>query len=207
MHQLNVLILGPESFISTLNELKSYLKFNFYTDINNLSKTTFDKYDVLFLHKQILEDKESNNIIKNISLAKVLATENIEKDKFYYTILKLPASINEINSIIEVSAAKKIFNKNSSIEINDFILNKNERKLTKDNKFVILTEKEVQLLELLMSQKKPITKKNILSFVWQYSSEADTHTVETHIYRLRKKISNKFLDEKFILINKDGYYL
>jgi DNA-binding response OmpR family regulator len=63
------------------------------------------------------------------------------------------------------------------------------------------------LLELFLNQKKPISKKKILSFVWNYSDEADTHTVETHIYRLRKKINEKFLDMKFILNNKDGYFV
>ena len=54
---------------------------------------------------------------------------------------------------------------------------------------------------------KPISKKKILSLVWHYASDADTHTVETHIYRLRKKIADKFSDEKFIQNNKEGYYL
>ena len=58
-----------------------------------------------------------------------------------------------------------------------------------------------------MNSKKPISKDNILSSVWNYSADADTHTVETHIYRLRKKVTDKFMDEKFILNNKDGYYL
>ena len=86
-------------------------------------------------------------------------------------------------------------------------MNKNEKKLSKLDNFIILTEKEVQLLELFLNNKKPISKDNILSAVWNYSSDADTHTVETHIYRLRKKITDKFMDEKFILNNKDGYYL
>ena len=73
--------------------------------------------------------------------------------------------------------------------------------------FIILTEKEIQLLELLLISKKPISKVNILSSVWKYSSDTDTHTVETHIYRLRKKIIDKFMDDKFILNTKDGYYL
>ena len=72
---------------------------------------------------------------------------------------------------------------------------------------MIITEKEVQLLELLLQHTNPITKNKILSSVWNYSSEADTHTVETHIYRLRKKINKTFNDNKFILNNKEGYYL
>ena len=70
-----------------------------------------------------------------------------------------------------------------------------------------MTEKEIQLIELFLNSEKPISKKNILSSVWNYSSDADTHTVETHIYRLRKKIKDNFLDENFILNDKDGYYL
>ena len=79
--------------------------------------------------------------------------------------------------------------------------------MSKFDKFVILTEKEIQLLELFLNKKKPISKDYILSTVWNYSADADTHTVETHIYRLRKKINEKFMDEKFILNNKEGYYL
>ena len=88
-----------------------------------------------------------------------------------------------------------------------YFLNKNEKKLSKSDNFILLTEKEVQLLELFLNTKKPISKENILSSVWNYSADADTHTVETHIYRLRKKIADKFMDVKFILNNKDGYYL
>ena len=86
-------------------------------------------------------------------------------------------------------------------------MDKNEKKLSKLEDFIILTEKEIQLIELFLNYKKPLTKENILSSVWNYSTEADTHTVETHIYRLRKKIVDKFKDDKFILNNKNGYYL
>ena len=87
------------------------------------------------------------------------------------------------------------------------MLDKNEKKLSKSKHFIILTEKEIQLIELFLDNKYPISKDKILSSIWNYSSEADTHTVETHIYRLRKKITEKFMDEKFILNNKDGYFL
>ena len=82
-----------------------------------------------------------------------------------------------------------------------------KKKIEKEKKFIILTEKEISLLELLLKNSLPLTKKNILEKVWKYSPDADSHTVETHIYRLRKKVKNKFLDENFILNNKDGYFL
>ena len=70
---------------------------------------------------------------------------------------------------------------------------------------LILTEKEIQLLELFLKSPKPISKNKILSLVWNYASDADTHTVETHIYRLRKKIKEVFNDEVFIRSEKKGY--
>ena len=99
----------------------------------------------------------------------------------YDARLELPTTLKEINSIIENTFAKKKFVDNSSIEIKSYFLNKNEKKLSKLNTFIILTEKEVQLLELFLNNKKPVSKDDILSSVWNYSSEADTHTVETHI--------------------------
>ena len=77
----------------------------------------------------------------------------------------------------------------------------------KKNKFILLTEKEIHLLELLLDNKTSLPKEEILKRVWKYSEDADTHTVETHIYRLRKKIKDNFLDDHFILNDKDGYLL
>ena len=102
---------------------------------------------------------------------------------------------------------KKSFNQNSSIKIKSYILDKNEKKLIKNKNFILLTEKEIQLLELFLSSSSPLSKNQILENVWKYSSDADTHTVETHIYRLRKKIKSNFSDEKFILNEKKGYLL
>ena len=86
-------------------------------------------------------------------------------------------------------------------------MNKNEKKLIKKSDFILLTEKEIQLLELFLKNDKSITKRKVLEAVWKYASDADTHTVETHIYRLRKKIKVKFTDENFILNDKNGYFL
>ena len=70
-----------------------------------------------------------------------------------------------------------------------------------------MTEKEIQLIELLLNDSSPLSKNDILSSVWNYSADADTHTVETHIYRLRKKINDEFMDNEFVLNSKDGYHL
>ena len=207
MHQLKVLVLGPDSFTNTLNELKSFLKFNFSKDFNYLNNNSINNFDVLLFHKEALQVKLNKDVINSFNLIKILASNNVEKNNIYNAVLKLPTTINEINSTIENSTIKNIFNKNSSIKIKEYLLDKNQKKLAKNNIFIILTEKEIELLELLSNNKKSISKKKILSLVWHYASDTDTHTVETHIYRLRKKINEKFSDEQFILNDKKGYYL
>ena len=199
MHQLKVLILGPTSFITTLNELKPFLKFN------SLKDKQHSDFDVIIFHEDILNDKEYQKIISNSNSLKVLASHLKKPSQNFDAFLKLPSSLREINAVVENVAAKKVFSKNSSIVIKKYLLNKNEKKLTKNENEIILTEKEIQLLELFLKNKKPISKDKILSSVWNYSSDADTHTVETHIYRLRKKINEKFSDENFIVNTKEGY--
>ena len=201
MHDLNVLILGPKLFISSLNEIKKFLKFKLL--VENLN----NNYTIILFHVDALKDHNQKKLIENSKNLKVCASKKGNMLNKYDAVLELPATLKDINNLIETTVAKKQFNKNSSIEIKNYLLNKNERKLSKFEDFIILTEKEIQLLELFLINKKPISKDNILSSVWNYSSDADTHTVETHIYRLRKKIVEKFMDEKFILNNKDGYYL
>ena len=201
MHKLNVRILGPSSFVSTLNELKMFLKFNPLIDNFN------DNTNIILFHVDILKDKKHKDFINSFDTTKICAGNRKDLTDMYDANIELPTPLKEINAIVDKTVAKKKFNKNSSIEIKSYFLNKNEKKLSKLDNFIILTEKEVQLLELFLNNKKPISKDNILSSVWNYSSDADTHTVETHIYRLRKKITDKFMDEKFILNNKDGYYL
>ena len=201
MHNLNVLIFGPSSFISTLDELKPFLKFNpLFDNINN-------KHEVILIHNEELKDTNKKNFIEKSSAIKIYASKKKDLLSNYDAYLELPANLKEINAVIENAFAKSKFSKNSSIVIKNYLLNKNEKKLYKQKDFIILTEKEIQLLELFLDKKKPISKENILSTVWNYSADADTHTVETHIYRLRKKINDKFIDQKFILNNKTGYFL
>ena len=201
MHQLKVLILGPASYTSTLNELEPFLKFNSVKEKNS------SDFDVILFHEEALKDKEDKKIINNSNSLKICSSNNKNSSNNYDAFLEMPSSLKEINIVVENVAAKKVFSKNSSIEIKKYLLNKNEKKLSRSENEIILTEKEIQLLELFLNNKQPISKDKILSSVWNYSSDADTHTVETHIYRLRKKINDKFSDENFIISTKDGYSL
>ncbi len=195
------MIYGPDSFLSTLNELKPFLKFNYNTEILEAN------YDIILFYDEILDDPIKKNLINKSETLKICATSKKKLANNWDGLLQLPTTIKEINAIIESIVAKKEFTKNSSIKVKNYFLNKNEKKLSLNFDAIILTEKEIQLIELLLKNTKPISKGKILSLVWNYSTDADTHTVETHIYRLRKKISEKFKDDKFIINSKDGYYL
>ena len=194
-----------------MEELKDHLNFKLTTINKNLETKLFENYDVLFCHQDFLEDNraiESLESFKNSNKIKILAfSSNKIKSDIFSEKIYLPASIEDINLIIGNSVIKKNFLNNSSIKIKNYILDKNEKKLINGKNYIFLTEKEIQLLELFLSYKKPISKNIILNQVWKYSQDADTHTVETHIYRLRKKIKSKFSDEDFILNNKSGYLL
>ena len=201
MHQLRVLILGPSSFTTTLNELEPFLKFNSVKEKNS------SDFDVILFHEEALKEKDDKEIINNSDCLKVYSSNSKNLSNKFDAFLEIPSSLKEINITIENVVAKKAFSKNSSIEIKKYLLNKNEKKLSKNGNEIILTEKEIQLLELFLINKEPISKDKILLSVWNYSPDVDTHTVETHIYRLRKKINDKFSDENFIVNTKYGYSL
>ena len=164
-------------------------------------------YDIVLFHNEALKEMENKKLIDKCKKIRICVGGKKSNQINYEGHLHLPTTLKEINLLVENIFAKNLFNINSSIKVKNYILNKNDKKLSQLNNFMFLTEKEVQLIELLINCKKPVSKDNILLSVWNYSADADTHTVETHIYRLRKKIMDKFMDEKFILNNKEGYYL
>ena len=208
MHKINVLSFGSKNFNISLEELKDHLNFKLTTIDTNIEPKLFDNFDVLFCHQDFFKNNSLEDVFKRSDKIKILAYNSSKiKFDFFADKIFLPAKFQEINNVIENSIVKKNFSKNSSIKVKNYILDKNEKKLLRDKKYVLLTEKEIQLLELFLSYNKPISKNKILDEVWKYSEDADTHTVETHIYRLRKKIKSKFSDEDFILNNKSGYVL
>ena len=211
MHNINnklqVLFLGSSEFNSSLKELKEFLKFNI-TISEDLSKDfPIEKYKVILIDYEIFDklniSKTLNKLENNIKLF-IVNSKNNEKISLSNKI-QIPFTISDLNSKVLALISSKKFSKNSSIKIKEYLLDKNEKKLKKNKIFLILTEKEIQLLELLCDSSESVSKKTILDRVWNYSPDTDTHTVETHIYRLRKKIKDKFQDDNFIMSLKDGY--
>ena len=209
MHTINVLCFASNDFIISLEELKEYLKFNVkFSNDKDKEPKNYD-YQILLIHENFFNDNSNQfEFEKKTQCIKILLSGiNKKIPKYIDYNLKLPINLKELNTVIENSVIKKSFSKNSSIKIKNYILDKNEKKLIKNEKSIYLTEKEIQLLELFLEIKKSINKDKILKDVWKYSKEADTHTVETHIYRLRKKIKDRFSDNEFIINEKDGYHL
>jgi DNA-binding response OmpR family regulator len=208
MHKINVLALGSKNFNTSLEELKDHLNFKLITINNSLDIKISNGYDVLFVHQDYLKESFIIKFLKESDKIKILASStNSHNPEIFAETLLLPTFIKDINNIIENSVAKKCFNISSSIKIKDYTLDKNEKKLIKNNIYISLTEKEIQLLELFIKKNKAINKDKILKEVWKYAVDADTHTVETHIYRLRKKVKHMFDDENFILNDKTGYLI
>ena len=103
--------------------------------------------------------------------------------------------------------AKYKFKLSSLIHLQDYIIDRNERKIKKNDIELKMTEKETNFLVLFSQYDKPLSRSFVLKNVWNYSSKSETHTVETHIHRLRKKIFEKFGDNDFIKNNNEGYYI
>ena len=139
-------------------------------------------------------------ITKSLSFKKMQAYEFVEQ-------LRMPFSILDLEKKVISLLARYKFRKNSLINLCGYIVDKNKRKVKKNNLVLQLTEKEINFLILFSHNNKPLSRNFILKNVWNYSSKSDTHTVETHIHRLRKKFLAKFKDSNFIKNNDKGYYI
>ena len=118
-----------------------------------------------------------------------------------------PMGIFNLLEKINIKFLKLKFNIQSEIKINNYIINLNSREIVKDNIKLKLTEKEINTIIYLSRSTKPTSIDELQQIVWSYQSEAETHTVETHVYRLRKKILNTFKDSEFIVSEKNGYQI
>jgi len=145
-------------------------------------------------------------IFPSIFITKPLIQENIVAGDLSEQLV-MPVNILEFRKKIILLNAKNEFNKNSLIYLNNYQIDKNERKIKKDNLELQLSEKEISFLILFSKKKEPISRNMLLKNVWKYSSNSETHTVETHIHRLRKKILDKFGDRSFIKNSNKGYYI
>ena len=198
MIKQNINIVNYQTLYNILEEIKTYLSFNIFN---------------YFDEKEFLKHLETNeiDIKKSLFLVK-------KKDKFFYKNLKinknqifeipdLPINLYSLIEKINIQLIKQRYNYQSKVFLKNYVLDINSREIIKENKRLKLTEREIDTILFLGNKIKPQNIKTLLSEVWGYMPESETHTVETHIYRLRKKIADTFSDNDFILSHDDGYLI
>ena len=190
MNEFTISIIGNKIFYEIINEIKLFSKYKikFYEN-SDLFNTVSNS------EKYIALSFENSLSLKIINQGNIL-----EK-------IKMPFKILDFEKKIILSIAKSEFKSNSLINLSSYVIDKNERKIKKNGVQLKLSEKEINFLILFNKSSKPISRNLVLRKVWNYSPETQTHTVETHIHRLRKKILEKFGDDNFIKNNNEGYYI
>jgi len=212
MTNLTISIFGNQIFSEILNEIKLLSKFDAksYNDLNLCMKDAVNYSRLVVFFVTATNKQEFKKILKNnfplIIISKSKTPRNMLSSEFIDQ-LNFPFSILDFEKKAVSLLAKYEFNKSSLINLRGYIIDKNERKIKKDNLELKLTEKEISFLILFSKDDKPVNRNIVLDKVWNYSSETDTHTLETHIHRLRKKILEKFDDNNFIKNNDKGYYI
>mgnify|MGYP003686249481 FL=1 len=116
-----------------------------------------------------------------------------------------PFKINQFIDTVNTQLIKQKYNFQSKISIKNYVLNFNSRMMSTSSKELKLTEREIDIILFLSQNKTPQSISVLQNKVWGYTFDLETHTVETHIYRLRKKIKDKFDDDKFIISHDEGY--
>ena len=184
MNKQNLIIYEFNELFSILNEIKNNLNFN----LLNVSK------------KEFFELK-----LENFNSYLIITKKKIQNIENQIVLNNYPLKITKIIEIINIKFLKNQFIQQSEIDLGFYKLNLNSRKMFNDENELNLTEKESNIIIFLKKSEKPVSIDELQTEVWGHSSKLDTHTVETHIYRLRKKISNKFKNDRFILSSKSGY--
>jgi len=190
----NIFIINFNLLYEILDEIKENLSFKIfkYEKVEEVIKA--DSLDI------------KNSLIILRSNQKLLLNKNINEKNLFY-IDNSPISLNKLVELINVQLIKLRFNHKSKINIKNYELDLNSRLISKNSDNLKLTEKEIEIILYLIENKIKHTVQDLQKNIWGYSSTMETHTVETHIYRLRKKISDKFKDEDLILSHKNGYFI
>ena len=190
----NVFIINFNSLYEILDEIKENLSFKiikFENEEDFEKKFDLDRLDYLVI------SKTDHKLLPNINIT----------DKNFLGFNDLPLSFKKLLELINIKLIKLKFNQQSKITIKGYELNLNSKFFSKGNLKLKLTEKEIEIILYLNDKKIKHNVTDLQKNIWSYSADMETHTVETHIYRLRKKISDLFKDEKFILSHKNGYFI
>ena len=194
MIKQNVFIINFYTLYEILEEIKDNLSFNI---------VKFKNDDEFF---KSFNSSSNNLLISQKSNLNSFLKKGLNKDNILF-FEDIPISINKIIELINIQLIKLRFDHQSKVCIKQYELNLNSKFFSNGSTNIKLTEKEIEIILYLNDTKKKHDVLDLQKNIWKYSEEIETHTVETHIYRLRKKISNKFNDENFILSDKSGYFI
>jgi len=181
-----------------LYEILEEIKENFSFKIIKVeNERDFLEYNDLDKENFLIISKNNSKLLKDIK----------GLNKNFLNFDHLPLTLKKIFEIINIKLIQLKFNHQSKIIIKDYELNLNSKFITRDNLSLKLTEKEAEIILYLNHNKIKHDVTDLQKNIWGYATNIETHTVETHIYRLRKKISNLFKDDNFILSDKNGYFI
>ena len=190
----NVFIIKFNSLYEIFDEIKDNLSFNVknYNDEENFLK----EYD-LNLKNSLIISKLNNKLFFD----KDLSTTN------FFDLNLLPISLNKLVELINIQLIKLKFNKQSNVNIKGYDFNLNSKFISKGNISLKLTEKEIDVILYLNETSSTHSVLDLQNNIWHYSPGIETHTVETHIYRIKKKFLKKFDDKNFLISKKNGYQI
>tara|TARA_Y100001958_G_C21179301_1_gene509519 strand:+ start:807 stop:1373 length:567 start_codon:yes stop_codon:yes gene_type:complete len=183
---------------SQVNIFKFKVLYNILFEVKD-----FLKFEVNYIDNEL--DIHKINIDNSIILTNKKINDNSEINKYILLIDSFPVNFVDLIDRIHARLLKQKYSYQSNFNIKNYKLDMNSRVISLKNKRLKLTEKEIEIILFLNFQKKPQKIDVLQKEVWGYSENLETHTVETHVYRLRKKINEVFNDENFLISEKDGY--
>jgi len=169
----------------------------------------FEELDLKVNFETFLIDSKNSlkEKIKNLNNYLIITNKKFQNIDNQLIINKIPINIFKLLEKINIKFLKLQFNSQSKVKINNYIIDLNSREMFSNASKLKLTEKEVSTVIYLSMSGKPVSIDELQKKVWGYQLDIETHTVETHIYRLRKKILNIFKDSEFIINKKNGYQI
>ena len=152
-------------------------------------------------------EKSLKSKVNNLNNYLIISNKKYAITGNQFVLDNIPISIFKLVEKINIEFLKLQFNSQSEMKINNYTIDLNSREMKINNTKLKLTEKEINTINYLFKSNKPVSIDELQEKVWSYHSDIETHTVETHIYRLRKKILNTFNDNEFIVSKKNGYQI
>ena len=178
--------------------------YKFISLYNILEELALDlNFSITFIDSE----NSLNYKIKNLNSYIIISNKKDLDIKNHLTLSNVPINIFKLIEKINIEFLKIQFNNQSQAKVNNYTIDLNSREMIINDIRLKLTEKEIHTITYLSNSNKPVSIDELQEKVWSYQSDIETHTVETHIYRLRKKILNTFNDNKFIISKKNGYQI